>query len=328
MFCSDNETPQAIRTDNGSCFKSNNFKEFCADDKIKRIRCTPNLHTCTGLVGGTIRTVKSLTRATLEDGLTFDESVPLAIETVRQTPHSKSNMTPVQTRFGRKPRTPITNMIRQPPCLLSNWKTTVTKYILAQPTELQVFTIHDSDEEMADYLVLNDNKKKFCSVSSNFKQYQFYEKEDKPNAMKNRFKTKTPLTVVRETGHTITTADGKIIHKKLASNPLKFQPPKKPEEARKPTNRCRRCGNISQADLCETHRRVTLERQEQDEASTSKSFPNMPSCETEERTVIAIRTENHTSYGQGNSVAATDNTEPMRSRRSTHRRRPPLPAVR
>ena len=72
--------------------------------------------------------------------------------------------------FGRKPRMAITKMIGQPPCLPSNWKETLTKHILAQPTELQVFTIHDSDGEMAEYLVVNDNKQRSRSVSPNFKQ--------------------------------------------------------------------------------------------------------------------------------------------------------------
>ena len=38
----DNGTPRSIRTDNGSCFKSNKFKQFC--ENIERIRCTPNTH--------------------------------------------------------------------------------------------------------------------------------------------------------------------------------------------------------------------------------------------------------------------------------------------
>ena len=39
--------------------------------------------------------------------------------------------------------------------------------------------------------------------------------------MKCRFKTNKILTAARETKHTLTTADGKTIQKKLASNPLK-----------------------------------------------------------------------------------------------------------
>ena len=121
-YCSDYGTPRSIRTDNGSCFKSNEFKEFCDRENIKRIRCTPSLHTGTGQVERTIRTIKSLTRANMADGSIFEESVDLAIETIRQTPHSKLNMTPFRMHFGQKPRTAITNLIGQPDCLLSNWK--------------------------------------------------------------------------------------------------------------------------------------------------------------------------------------------------------------
>ena len=85
-YCSDNGTPRSLRTDNGGCFKSNEFKEFCNRENIKRIRCTPNLHTGTGQVERTIWTIKSLTRANKADGLLFEESLNLAIKTIRQTP--------------------------------------------------------------------------------------------------------------------------------------------------------------------------------------------------------------------------------------------------
>ena len=93
-YCTDNGTPKTIRTDNGSCFKSKEFKDYCNGENIKRIRCTPILHTGNGLVERTIRTIKSLTRANLEDGLTFEESVARAIKTIRQTQHNTLKMTP------------------------------------------------------------------------------------------------------------------------------------------------------------------------------------------------------------------------------------------
>ena len=55
-------------------------------------------------------------------------------------------MTPFQMHFGRKLRMTVTNLIDQPFRLLSNWKKTVTEYVLAKSTELQVFIIHESDE--------------------------------------------------------------------------------------------------------------------------------------------------------------------------------------
>ena len=51
------------------------------------------------------------------------------------------------------------------------------------------------------------------------------------------------------------------------------------------------------------------ERLKQDEASTSKSFPKIPSRETEEKTVITITTDSQTTNGEGNSTAADENTE-------------------
>ena len=187
-FCTDNGTPRTIRTNNGRCFKRQEFKDYCNGENIRGIRCTPNLLTMTGLVERTIRTNRSLTRANLKDNLTLEESVNMAIKTIRQTQHNTLKMTPFQLHHGRKPRTPITNLIGQPACLLTNWKKTLTNTILAQPAELQVFTIHDSDGELADYLVLNESRKRGQLVSDNFKNYQFFEKETKPNAMKCRFK--------------------------------------------------------------------------------------------------------------------------------------------
>ena len=172
-YFTDNETPQCIRIDNGSCFESSEFKKFCNGENIKHIRCTSNLHTGTGLVKRMIRTIKSLTRANMTDGLKFEDSVQLAIKTIRQTPHSRLNMTPFQVHLGRKPR-----LVGKPECLLSNWKRTLTNSISAQPTDIQVVTINDSEGEMADYLELNDTRKRSRSVSRSFKKYQFYGKKE------------------------------------------------------------------------------------------------------------------------------------------------------
>ena len=61
-----------------------------------------------------------------------------------------------------------------------------------------MFIISDSGGKMADYMVLNDSMKRVRPVSRDFKQYQFFENETKPNAMKSRFKTKKILTAVKK----------------------------------------------------------------------------------------------------------------------------------
>ena len=306
-YCTDNGTPKTIRTDNGSCFKSKEFKDYCNGENIKRIRCTPNLHTGNGLIERTMRTIKSLTRAKLEDGLTFEESVARAIKTIRQTPHNTLKTTPFQLHHGRKPRTPITNLIGQPTCLLADWKKTITNYILAQPAELQVFTVHDSYGELADYSVLNESRKRGRSVRDNFKSYQFFVKETKPNAMKCRFKTNKIFTAAKETKYTVTTTDGKVIHKILASNPLKFQPTKKAEEPRKPTNRCTRCGRFSHYDLCDTHKRIRSEQQGQS-TSADKTMPTMPIERAEVRPDITVISDGQSSHAD--ELPSTANYDP------------------
>ena len=73
-------TDNSYRTDNGSCFKCEDFKEFCDAKNIKRILSTPNLHTGMGLVERTVRTIKALTRANSEANLSYEGSVQLALK--------------------------------------------------------------------------------------------------------------------------------------------------------------------------------------------------------------------------------------------------------
>ena len=84
------------------------------------------------------------------------------------------------------------------------------------------------------------------------------------------------LTAIRESDHTITTSEGRIIHKKLASIPLKFKSPRRPDEPRRPTNRCQRCGMFSQGSYCETHERVFGIRDKPQEAHHSHTLLPMP----------------------------------------------------
>ena len=53
--------------DNGTCSKSKKFKKFCAGENLKRIRGNAKKHTGIGLVERGIQTIKSTTRANLEE---------------------------------------------------------------------------------------------------------------------------------------------------------------------------------------------------------------------------------------------------------------------
>ena len=258
------------------------------------------------MVERTIRTIKSLTRANLENNLTFEEYVNMAIKTLRQTQHNTLKLTPFQLHHGRKPRTPITNVIGQPACLLTNWKKTLTNYILAQPAELQSFTIHDSDGELADYLVLNESRQRGRSVSDSFENYLIFEKETKPNAMKCRFKTDKILTAAKETKHTITTTDGKTIHKKLASDSLKNFSHQRTlmKQGNLPKNA--QDGDASATKTCDTHERVKSEQQKQ--STSAETLPTMPAKPTKEIPDITIISDSQSS--QAEELPSTENIDP------------------
>ena len=307
-----NGTPKTIRTDNATCFKSEEFKAFCDGEHIKRIRSTPNLHTGTGLVERTIRSIKDLIRTNLQDGLNFTDSVKLAVKTMRLTPNSRLKITPFELHMGRKPRTPITNIVNGEKCLLSNWKRLMTEYISAHPKELQVYTIKDSDGSLVDYIVMND-KRKFKSVSNEFTPYQFYERENKPNAMKQKFKTGKILTAASESEHTVLTTDGlqkKIrLHKKLISKPLIFQPIRKEDSKRGTNKRCERCGRYYQGEECTathkdetqfptmpTEEHVTTEQDEDRRMGLGTSKQNTPNDTLE----LHANPSEITTFGEGN----------------------------
>ena len=150
-------------------------------------------------------------------------------------------------------------------------------------------------------------------MSPEFKQYQFFEKENNPNALICRFKNIKLLTGVKETKHTITTSEGKTIHKKLASKPIKFQLSRKPEERQKPTNRCRRCGLCSQGELCDTHKRVYEIPTSPQGPCSSYTLPTMP----QKRSTYIDKTTTHAETDAHEPQAATPADEQLEEQNPT-----------
>ena len=105
--------------------------------------------------------------------------------------------------------------------------------------------------------------------------------------MKCGFKTNKDLTAVKKTDHIITTSEGRVIHRKLASKPLKFQTSRKTDEQRRAITRCRKCGKFSSGELCETHQRQDPNNNAADnEPSTSHALPTMPAKKKHNHVVI------------------------------------------
>ena len=81
-------------------------------------------------------------------------------------------------------------------------------------------------------------------------------KRNQRDALKNPFDTKKLQTAIAETEHTITTDENRVLHKKLISCPIEFQPQKKKhndEEAatRRGWNKCRQSGKFCRCYDCE-----------------------------------------------------------------------------
>ena len=224
-----NGIPEKIRTDNGTAFTSENFKEYCKKKGIKHILGLPNLHTATGLVERTIQTLKNYIKANREDGKNLTESLQLALRTIRTTIHTRTGKSPFELHFGREPRKEIHN-------ILGNTKKAIDwlkgNFFSANPDTAYAYSAYDQAGEPVDHLVIS--KKKGAAAKRNKSPesplspvsrlpYYCYEKNIKSKTMESGYK-RTPIKIIQETEHTATTEDGKRLHKKLITKPIYFQP--------------------------------------------------------------------------------------------------------
>ena len=150
---------------------------------------------------------KELNIGKFEDNLCLTECVNRALKVMRFTIHTGLKLTPFELHHGRKPRTELTNLVKDGKSFLSDW------------TELSV-----KAEEKA----VDKHLKKKNSVSEY--PFKFVEKNYNRKSLEGKFQTKIQ-TAVSGTEHTISTESGKVIHRKHISGPLVFQTEKKKERA-------------------------------------------------------------------------------------------------
>ena len=74
-----------------------------------------------GAVERAIQTLKNLFTANLEDNTCLTECVNRALNVMRFTIHTGLKTTPLELHHGRKPRTELTNIIKDGKSFLSNW---------------------------------------------------------------------------------------------------------------------------------------------------------------------------------------------------------------
>ena len=94
--------------------------------------------------------------------------------------------------------------------------------------------------------------------------------------MKCRFKTNKILTAANETKHTITTTDGKVIHKKLASGPLNFSQQRKQKSRGNPPTDAPDAAD-SATMIYATHTKESVPNNRDNQRAHIKQFPQCQS---------------------------------------------------
>ena len=88
------------------------YSEITAKKRyITLIYGTPYLHTPTGLVERGVRTEKEIMLTNLKDNKSMNESIDLALEVMRLTPHSRPKKSAFEIHFGRKLNTDLNNLL-------------------------------------------------------------------------------------------------------------------------------------------------------------------------------------------------------------------------
>ena len=98
-----------------------NTENFCKNRNIEIEYCTPRIHTGNGTVERAIQTLKNLIIANMEDNTSLTESVNRALHVMRFTIHTGLKLIPFELHHGRKPRTELTNFVKDGKSYLSDW---------------------------------------------------------------------------------------------------------------------------------------------------------------------------------------------------------------
>ena len=162
------------------------------------------MHTGNGAVERAIQTLKSLIIANLEDGIGITESVNRALRVLRFTIHTGRKITPFELHHGRKPRTELTNIVKDGKTYLSNW----SEMPIPAPTrpKIPIFVGRDAEGEITNHMVMAETKAEEKQLTENRKSpkkknsvryaFKFVEKNyNKKSLLQGRFQYKIQTAV-------------------------------------------------------------------------------------------------------------------------------------
>ena len=191
------------------------------------------MHTGNATVERAIQTMKNLVLANMEDGNNLTEKMNRALKVMRFTIHPGLKKTPFQLHHGRKPRTELTNIIKDEKSFLSDW----SELSVSAPNRLNIpiYVGRDADGEIINHMVMagtKTEKRQLASDSNSPKKrnpirypFNFVEKRQNRKSLEGRLQSKIQ-TAISGTENTVKT--------EFISGPI-FQSEKKHRRKSAPT---------------------------------------------------------------------------------------------
>ena len=173
---------------NGQRGGDKEHKDFCNTKNIEIEYSTPRMHTGTGAVERAIQTLKNLIIANLEDNTCLTECVIRALNVMRLTIHTRLKTTQFELHHGRKPRTELTNIIKDGKSFLSNWSE--LPVLTNNRPKIPIYVTRNGEREVSNHLLTARTKteKNTCRKITKKKNnsvgrypYQFFEKKHNKN---------------------------------------------------------------------------------------------------------------------------------------------------
>ena len=114
------------------------------------------MHTGNGAVERAIQTLKNLITTNLEDRIGITENVNRALRVMRFTIHTSLKITPFELDHGRKPRTELTNIVKDGKTYLSKW----SEMPISAPTrpKIPIYVGRDAEGEITNHMVMARTK--------------------------------------------------------------------------------------------------------------------------------------------------------------------------
>ncbi len=104
-ICSTHGLPEVLVTDNGTCFTSQEFKDFTTRNRIRHVRTAPYHPTSNGQAERAVRIVKVAIKNVSKDSL--ETQLSRVLFHCRLTPQSTTGLPPAELLLGRRSRSQV-----------------------------------------------------------------------------------------------------------------------------------------------------------------------------------------------------------------------------